>query len=107
MSYDKTKFAERLNEICRLKTADPQKALQKLTKKSQPSVWDWLHAETMPDRENMLKIIIWADTTSDYLLYARGPRRPDWISKEIQGKEAANDLPKRQAAKVVRRRTKK
>src|SRR5260221_23285 len=110
ISYDKKGFSGRLNEICRLKTDDPQKTLEKLTKKKQPSVWEWLNAKAVPDRENLLKIIEWGETTSDYLLYARGPRRPEWIfSKARSGDNkaaAANDpaLAKLKAAKLVHAR---
>lgn len=79
MSYNKKQFTERLREIC-LDSGLPEKqwqsALVTVTKKKQPSVSDWLNGHTMPDEENLLKIIRWGKTTSDYLLYAIGPKHP-------------------------------
>lgn len=84
MGYDKKQFAERLKEICLLKTNNPQKELEALTKKKQSSVFDWLNGNSLPNEENLLKIVIWGGTTSDYLLFARGPKTREGDEVEDQ-----------------------
>jgi transcriptional regulator with XRE-family HTH domain len=70
-------FAKRLNQICdemHLPDRGRQAELARICEVKPSSVNKWFSAISLPDAENLLKIADWAGTTSDWLLFGRGPR---------------------------------
>lgn len=78
MSYDiYAGFAKRLVQICEEKTLPVrgrQAEVARVCSIKPSSVNKWFNAISLPDAENLLKIADWANTTTDWLLYGRGPR---------------------------------
>ncbi len=76
MDYKK-EFSKRLMGLDELRKLPERKRVPKLcalTGRKQPSVRAWTIGESIPDYPDLLKILKWGKTTSDYLLFGIGPR---------------------------------